>query len=133
MRAAAGFPLLGAAGVLTTVSLFFGGGSGDERLFWIGMGTLFVALVAGAASLLGGLPRPAVGPAGIAFLALLTAFVAWTGISIWWSIVPDRSWNYLDRGLVYLAFGAVGLLLGAAVSVGPRLLAAWLAGGRGAA
>src|SRR5919197_1417712 len=57
MQRAAGLPLLGAAGVLLTVSLFFGGGSGDERLFWIGMGALLVMLLAAAVTGLPSLPR----------------------------------------------------------------------------
>ena len=32
-----------------------------------------------------------------------------------WSITPDRSWSYLNRGLVYVAFALIGLFLAAAV------------------
>src|SRR5690242_3172902 len=96
MRRAAGLPLLGAAGVLLTVSLFFGGGSGDERMYWIGMGALLVVLL-GAAVV--GVPSPP--PEGVLFICLLAGYVVWTGVSVTWSIVPDRSWDELNRGLVY--------------------------------
>ena len=119
---AAGPALLASAGVLLTVALFFGGGDHDERLYWIGGGAILVCLVAAVLA-----PRPVVSRGGVAFLALLTGFVAWNGITIAWSIVPDRSWDYLNRGLVYLAFAVVGLYLGAALPRAPRLVAAGLA------
>src|SRR6185437_3323273 len=40
------------------------------------------------------------------------AFVLWQAASIAWSIEPARSWDYANRSLVYLAFAAVGALLG---------------------
>ena len=32
----------------------------------------------------------------------------WSALSVAWSIEPDRSWAYANRGLVYLAFALVG-------------------------
>ena len=49
-------------------------------------------------------------------VGLLLATAAWSGLSIAWSVAPDLSWVELNRTLVYVAFLAVGLLLGA----GPR-------------
>ncbi len=54
---------------------------------------------------------------GQAALALVVAFVAWSGASVGWSIAPDRSWGFFNRGLVYLAFLGLGLLV---PSVVPR-------------
>ena len=34
-----------------------------------------------------------------------------SGLSISWSLLPDRSWDYADRALVYLLFAALGLWL----------------------
>jgi hypothetical protein len=115
MRAAAGLPLLGAAGVLLTVSLFFGGGSGTDRLFWIGIGALLCALAALTASLAGLLPTPVPGTAGLWALGLLVGFVAWNGVTIWWSVQADHSWDYANRGLVYAALCVLGLYVGALV------------------
>ena len=126
MRAAAGFPLLGAAGALLVVALFFGGGSGDSRLFWIGMGAVVCAVVALTASLVGLLPDPVPrGPGAWAF-ALLGGFVLWNGVTIWWSVEPDRSWAYANRGLVYLALSVLGLYVGALVPRPAQLVAGGL-------
>lgn len=123
MRSAAGLSLLGAAGVLLTVSTFFGGGSGQERLFWIAGGAVLVALAAATASLAGFLATPAPGRLGTLALGLLLAFVAWNGISIWWSVTPDRSWDYLNRGIGYAALAVVGLYVGALVPRPARTVA----------
>ena len=41
--------------------------------------------------------------------AAAVGLVAWTGLTIWWSIAGDRSWDALAKGIVLLAFGVVGL------------------------
>src|SRR5919108_80589 len=114
--------LLGAGGCLAAVSVLFSNGSSDGRLVWLGLAAVILA-TAVAAGVLAGLPRPAPGREAIVALALFVAFVSWSGISIVWSIEPDRSWDYFNRGLVYLAFAAVGLALGAYVPRAPRVWA----------
>src|SRR5690349_7910717 len=94
--------LLVASLVLTGLALFFGGGAGNGSLWWLGAGAVAV-IVAGV--VLRGIPRtwwPVVP------FALL---VGWLGLSIAWSWLPDRSWDYADRGLVYLLFAVLGLWL----------------------
>jgi O-Antigen ligase len=95
-------PLLVASLLLVGLALFFGGGALDGSLWWLGAGaaSLIVAAVA-----LRGVPR------GWIALAPLALLVGWLGLSIWWSWLPDRSWDYADRGLVYLLFAALGLWL----------------------
>ena len=44
-----------------------------------------------------------------------------------WSIQPDRSWDYVNRGLVYLGFLALGLFVGALVPRATRSVANGLA------
>jgi hypothetical protein len=103
--------LLGAGGVLAAVSALFSSGSSGGRLTWIGLAALvLVALVVAGA--LAGLPRPELSREALAALGFLVAFVAWSGISVLWSIQGDRSWAYLNRGLVYIAVAVVGLWLG---------------------
>jgi tetratricopeptide (TPR) repeat protein len=119
MRAA----LLAAAGALLLAALLGGGASGDSRLLWIGGGAALAAALAAAASFLGALPRPSPGHAGTAFLALGGGFVLWSGVTILWSVQPDRSWAYTNRGLVYLAFAFLGLFVGAALPHAARRLA----------
>ena len=80
-------------------ALFFGGGSGDSSLPWLGGAAIVVALVFAAT-------RPL--PGGLLPFAPLAALAVWSALSVAWSIEPDRSWAYANRGLVYLAFALVG-------------------------
>jgi O-antigen ligase len=118
--------LLATAGVLLAASLFFGGGSEVGAVAWIGGGAVLVAVAAGAAALWGVLPAPAIGREGLAFAGLVGGFVAWNAVTILWSAAPDRSWEYFNRGLVYIAFAVVGAFVGSAVA--PRIVV-WLLGG----
>ena len=95
-------PLLVASLVLTGLALFFGGGAGDGSLWWLGAAAAAV-VVAGAA--LRGIPR------GWWALLPFALLVGWLALSIAWSWLPDRSWEYADRGLVYLLFAVLGLWL----------------------
>ncbi len=119
--------LLGAGGVLAAVSTLFSSGSSDTRLAWIGVAVVGVAAAVGTAAFLG-LPRPAPGREALWALALFVLFVSWTGVSVLWSIEPDRTWDYLNRGLVYLAFGVVGLAVGSFARRSARVWAYALAG-----
>lgn len=101
----AGPATLAASGALLVVALFFGGGVSDGRLFWIGaFGVLFFAV----ALALGPVPVPR--GAGAAAFCLLGALTAWVGLTMGWSIAPDRSWDAFNRMLVYCAFAGLGLL-----------------------
>jgi O-antigen ligase len=101
MRAIRELPLA-ASLLLVGCALFFGGAAQDGSLPWLGGGALLllVGLLA-----LQGVPR------GWPFLLPLAALVAWLALSISWSTLPDRSWDYADRGLVYLLFAAAGVWL----------------------
>ena len=115
MRAAAGLPVVGVAGALLAVALFFGRGSSDGRLFWIGIAASLSALGLVFAALLGFLPRPSPTKSGWSALGFFASFVAWNGLTIAWSIAPDRSWAYLNRGLVYLALAVLGIFVASLV------------------
>ena len=119
--------LLAATGALVGYALYAGGGFGDGPLFWIGCGAFVLAALALGAMLAGFLPAPALGVEAWLFLALLTAFVLWNALSISWSIEPDRSWDYTNRGVAYLAFAVVGLALAAVVRRAPTVVAGGLA------
>lgn len=118
--------LLATAGVLLAASLLFGGGSEVGPVAWIGAGALLAAVAASGAALWGVLPAPSIGREGVAFACLAVGFVAWNAVTILWSAAPDRSWEYFNRGLVYLAFAVVGAFVGSAVA--PRIVV-WLLGG----
>src|SRR5436309_14591448 len=117
----------GGAAALLFWTLFFGGGSRDLSLAWLGTAAVLAATAALAAALLGALPWPELDRAGLAFLVLAGLFVLWNGASISWSLDPDRSWAYTNRGLVYLAFACLGVFIGVVVPRAPRAIAAALA------
>ena len=101
----AGRATLIAAAALLFTALFFGDGTSDGRLFWIGS----LAIVAAAVLAMGGgVPVPRGG--GLAVFALLAALTAWVGLTMWWSIAPDLSWAAFDRLLAYGALAVLGLL-----------------------
>ena len=60
----------------------------------------------------GRIALPRLDRAGVVAAAAAIGLVAWTGLSIWWSIAGDRSWDALANGIVLLAFGVVGLAAG---------------------
>lgn len=93
-------PALAGTILLTGCALFFGGGVVDGPLPWLGAAALALVLLLLAAD---GLPR------GAWLLAPFAAFAAWLALSISWSVLPDRSWDYADRTLVYLLFALLGL------------------------
>src|SRR5438132_13219678 len=101
MRAARELPL-GAALALIAAVLFFGGGAGNSTLPWIGGAAILFAAVLFAAY------GP---PAGGLMLLPLVALALWCAASVSWSIEPDRSWDYANRTLVYVAFALVGAFL----------------------
>src|SRR5919201_1230014 len=103
-----------AVGGLAFAALFLSDGSSQSRLFWIGAAAVVAAAVGWA------IRPPALSVPALVFFGLFAAFVAWEGASIAWSIQPGNSWDYANRGLVYLAFAAAGALLG---GVAPRRLA----------
>lgn len=118
--------VVASAGLLAA-ALFFGGGTDTVRLLPIGLAALFVAGAVVVATLSGLLPAPRLDTAGIAFSALLAAFVVWSGLSVEWSIAPDLSWDLFNRELAYLAFAVVGVYAGALVPRSLRVVASGLA------
>src|SRR5919197_268577 len=102
-----------AVGGLAFAALFLSDGSSQSRLFWIGAAAVIVAAVGWAVR------PPVLSREALAFFGLLALFVAWEGASIEWSIQPSGSWDYANRGLVYLAFAAAGALVG---GIAPRRL-----------
>src|SRR3954463_3042056 len=118
--------VLGAGGALAAVCALFSSGSSSGRLAWIGVAALCVAAAVGAAAL-AGLPRPELRSEALVALGFLLAFVAWNGISVAWSIEGDRTWAYVNRGLVYAAFAVVGLALAPSLRQWAYVLAGALA------
>ena len=124
---AAPLPLLGiSVAVLGAIAVLFSGGSSDGPLFWIGGLTLACAGVAVVAAAVGELSVPTLTPFGLTTVGFFAALVVWEGFSLLWSIEPDRTWEYFNRSLVYLAFLLLGIGAGQ-LRRAPRYGAAWLA------
>jgi hypothetical protein len=104
--------LLALAGALAAWTLFFGGGDSPNRLVWIGGFALGLAALTTAAALAGRIERLRLGRLGAAAVVCFAGLVLWQGISVVWSVQPDRSWDYVNRGLVYLALLGLGCFLG---------------------
>lgn len=96
---------------------------------WTALAALLAAGGWGAIALAGRSPLPRNG----LVLGALLAVAAWSGLSIAWSVAPDLSWAELDRTLVYAAFLALGLLLGASRPGAARLAAGVVTAAFGAA
>jgi hypothetical protein len=91
-----------ATAVLLAYALFFGGGPADGSLLWLGGGALLSIVL--CAAFVGR-------PVGALRLLPLVALVVWLALTIVWSQLPDRSWGYTDRTLVYLLLAALGMWL----------------------
>ena len=120
-------PLTGLVlGALVGAAVLFSNGSSDGPLIWIG-GIAIVAVAVGAvAAAMGVVAVPELTPLGLAAAGCLAGFVVWQGFSFLWSIEPDRTWNYVNRAVVYLAFFLLGLMLGR-LRRAPEYAAGWLA------
>jgi len=127
------FVVLAAAAGLLVFAVFFGGGTDTDRLMPIALAAVFFAGAAVVASLGGLIPAPRISSAGLLFLALLAAFVVWSGVSIAWSVAPDLSWDLFNREVAYLAFAVGGLYAGALVPRSLRMVGDGLAVALGAA
>ena len=97
--------------------------SGDGALRGSAWAAFVVALAACGLASAGSLPVPGSG-GGTAFAVLVGGFAAWGGVTILWSVAPDRSWASFNRGLVYFAFALVGAFAASALSFGFGALAA---------
>ena len=118
---------LSAAGALLFATVFFGSGLSGDRLFWVGSAALVLAGLMGALVLVGGGSLPRLEPAGLVFLAALSALAGWAGWSLAWSVAPDLSWGGFDRAVVFVAYAVVGILVGTLVPRAPRIAAGGLA------
>lgn len=90
---------------LSFAALFFANGLADAPLVWIGGLALLAAAVAVAWT-------PAPGGAALAYAGCLFGLAAWSGLTILWSVSPDRSWTFTNRTLVYAGFAALGIAIG---------------------
>lgn len=109
------------------VVVLYGGGSRPTALMPATAAVAGALVVLLAAATLRGVPAVALGRPGRLLVGVAIVYVGWGGLSTVWSIGPDRSWGWLNRGLVYLGFLALGLLAAAALPRAASLLASAVA------
>ena len=113
------------AGVL--VGAMFAGDASDVGGI-LPVGGAAVLLLTGAlvASALGWLPLPRVGRSGAVLVWVFALLVAWTGATVWWSIVADRSWDAFNKSVAYAAFLGLGIVLAAVGRERAARISAWM-------
>src|SRR5438094_3046635 len=120
-------PLLAVFSATVVVSaVLFSNGSSDDPLIWIGGLAIAFAAAAVVSATVGTLAVPALSALGLATAGCFAGLVVWQGFSMLWTIEADRTWNYVNRSVVYLAFLVLGLALGT-MRRAPRFAAGWLA------
>jgi hypothetical protein len=120
-------PLFAAASAaLIAAAVLFSNGSSDDPLIWIGGLAIVFAAAAAVSAAVGALAVPELTALGLATVGCFAFFVVWQGFSVLWSIEADRTWNYVNRALVYLAFLVLGLAVGT-MRRAPRYAAGWVA------
>ncbi len=124
--------VLAAVAVLLGWAFFAGGASGTGATASLGSVAVILSGLASIAWSRGSLTLPRLDPTGLAAAAAAVGLVAWTGLSVWWSIAGDRSWDALAKGIVLLAFGFFGLVVASLPGRPLRALALVLAAAIGA-
>src|SRR6187431_3233849 len=99
--------VLAVLGALVAAAVLAGGGSRGSALATVGLAALACAVVGVASALRGVVAYPWLDRAGGLAVAAAAGLTAWAGLSTFWSIAGDRSWEWLGRGLVYVSFLAL--------------------------
>jgi O-antigen ligase len=120
--------LTGLVGAVLAGAVFAGDGSDAGGVLPVGGAA--VLLLAGAFVGMGAgwLAAPRIGATGALLVGATLALTVWTGLTMAWSIAPDRSWDSFNKALAYAAFLGLGIVLSAAggraaARIGASLLA----------
>ncbi len=101
-------------------------GAPDEPRLQIGLAV--IAIVATVGWLLSGtlqLRAPALAWLGV---GLLAAFAVWCGVTMLWSVTPDRSWAHVNRAAAYALVVVLAIAVGSsALRAIERVAVGWLA------
>jgi hypothetical protein len=105
--------LIGALLVLLLYAAFAHGAVGSNIEVRIQVAIALLAAVAGAAWLWSSGLRLSASPVAFAGAGLLAAFAAWSGLSLLWSVAPDRTWIEFNRDLTYVIVLVLAIMAGA--------------------
>jgi O-antigen ligase len=83
------------------------------------IGVLVVAIAAAVGWLFAGTLRLQAPRIAWVAVGLLGAFTAWCGITLLWSVAPDRTWAHINRGVAYTLLVVLAI---AAASSTPRVI-----------
>ena len=121
VRPSAGVALLAGLLVVAAYAAFADGAAGLPEETWLQVALAVLAVVAAGAWLGPGALRPRASPLALAGLAV------WMGLSLLWSVAPDRTWTETNRALAYLLVAGVALAVGSTVPRAiERAAAGWL-------
>ena len=81
-------------------ALFAGGASGTGATASLGTAAVIVAALLLVGWSRSAVPFPLLDRPGLVAAAAAIALVAWTGLTVWWSIAGDRSWDAFAKGIV---------------------------------
>jgi hypothetical protein len=118
------FVLAALVGVSLVSAMLAGDGSGFDGTLPVGGGAVLLLTAALVAVALGRAPGLRLGPSGVALVASFVLLVVWLGVTVWWSIVADRSWEAFNKSVAYAAFLGLGLALAAVGRASATRLAA---------
>ena len=118
--------LLGAVGVVLLGCALASGGIQLPERAWVTVALALLALLAMGGCLYGRALRFRAHPLALAGLAGLALFAVWTGVSIAWSVQPDRSWTHLNLALAYVLVLGLGVAVGASLERAPQRTAQML-------
>jgi hypothetical protein len=105
------FVTAGLVGAATLAVLVEGGASGVGGIVRVGGPAVVLLVLVLALFALGRVPLPALDGAGWALVAAVVLLTTWTGASVVWSIVPDRSWDVFNKTAVFAVFLGLGIVL----------------------
>src|SRR5688572_5887166 len=126
-RPTAAIVLLAGLLVAAAWAAFAGGAVRPPQETWLQAGLVLLAAGAAAAWLGPGSLRPAASPLALAGLLALVLFAVWTGVSLAWSVTPDRTWQEANRVIAYALAVAIALVAGSTVPRAvERTAAGWL-------
>jgi O-antigen ligase len=126
-RPTAAVVLLAGLLVAAAWAAFAGGAVRTPQETWLQAALVVLATAAAAAWLGTGRLRPAASPLAIAGLLALVLFAIWTGVSLAWSVTPDRTWQEANRVLAYALVVGLALVAGSTVPRAvERVAAGWI-------